>query len=61
MPTIAIIGAGRGLGLAIVERLVRRAGGEWQIGNHDGRGLRVLMSFPFAAVPQARAASETVW
>jgi two-component system osmolarity sensor histidine kinase EnvZ len=51
-----------GLGLAIVERLVRRAGGEWQIGNHDGRGLRVLMSFPFSAVPQARAASESsVW
>ena len=29
-----------GLGLAIVERLVRRAGGEWEIGNHGGRGLR---------------------
>jgi two-component system, OmpR family, osmolarity sensor histidine kinase EnvZ len=40
-----------GLGLAIVERLVRRAGGEWEIGNHGGRGLRVLMSFPSAPVP----------
>ncbi|HXZ10438.1 MAG TPA: ATP-binding protein, partial [Paraburkholderia sp.] len=41
-----------GLGLAIVERLVRRAGGEWEIGNHEGRGLRVLMSFPFDALPR---------
>jgi two-component system osmolarity sensor histidine kinase EnvZ len=38
-----------GLGLAIVERLVRRAGGEWEIGNHSGRGMRVLMCFPPAA------------
>ena len=36
-----------GLGLAIVERLVRRAGGEWEIGNHGGRRLRVLMTFSF--------------
>jgi two-component system osmolarity sensor histidine kinase EnvZ len=50
-----------GLGLAIVERLVRRAGGEWDIGNHDGRGLRVLMSFPFEVVPRVAAASESVW
>jgi len=35
-----------GLGLAIVERLVRRMGGECEIGNaHDG-GLRVTMRFP---------------
>ena len=40
-----------GLGLTIVERLVRRAGGEWELGNHDGRGLRILMSFPLASIP----------
>ncbi|NYH22129.1 ATP-binding protein [Paraburkholderia bryophila] len=50
-----------GLGLAIVERLVRRAGGEWELGNHGGRGLRVLMSFPFEAVPRIAAISESVW
>ncbi|MGY6162165.1 ATP-binding protein [Paraburkholderia strydomiana] len=50
-----------GLGLAIVERLVRRADGEWEIGNHGGSGLRVLMSFPFSAVPQVKTASESVW
>jgi two-component system osmolarity sensor histidine kinase EnvZ len=36
-----------GLGLAIVERLARRAGGECEIGNHQGGGLQVLMTFPF--------------
>ncbi|MBN3757783.1 HAMP domain-containing protein [Paraburkholderia sp. Tr-20389] len=58
-----------GLGLAIVERLVRRAGGEWQIGNNDtasgaangGRGLRVLMTFPLESVSRTAAASESVW
>ncbi len=50
-----------GLGLAIVERLVRRAGGEWEIGNHDGRGLRVLMTFPLEAVVGVASASESVW
>ncbi|MEC5407074.1 ATP-binding protein [Paraburkholderia sp. MPAMCS5] len=50
-----------GLGLAIVERLVRRAGGEWEIGNHGGRGLRVSMSFSLSSMPQIRAASESVW
>ncbi|WP_429439654.1 ATP-binding protein [Paraburkholderia sp. GAS33] len=50
-----------GLGLAIVERLVRRAGGEWEIGNHDGRGLRVLMTFPFEAVPRMATVSESAW
>jgi two-component system osmolarity sensor histidine kinase EnvZ len=50
-----------GLGLAIVERLVRRAGGEWEIGNHGDRGLRVLMSFPFEVLPQVAAASENAW
>jgi two-component system osmolarity sensor histidine kinase EnvZ len=50
-----------GLGLAIVERLVRRAGGEWEIGNDGGRGLRVLMRFSFEVVPRVMAASESVW
>jgi two-component system, OmpR family, osmolarity sensor histidine kinase EnvZ len=36
-----------GLGLAIVERLVRRAGGECEIGNHQAGGLQVVMTFPF--------------
>jgi two-component system, OmpR family, osmolarity sensor histidine kinase EnvZ len=44
-----------GLGLAIVERLVRRMGGECEIGNaHDG-GLRVTMRFP-RDVPVSAAA-----
>ncbi|WP_250450790.1 ATP-binding protein [Caballeronia sp. ATUFL_M2_KS44] len=36
-----------GLGLAIVERLARRAGGECEVGNHAQGGLQVLMTFPF--------------
>jgi two-component system osmolarity sensor histidine kinase EnvZ len=36
-----------GLGLAIVERLARRAGGECEIGNQVDGGLRVAMTFPF--------------
>jgi two-component system osmolarity sensor histidine kinase EnvZ len=50
-----------GLGLAIVERLVRRAGGEWEIGNHEGRGLRVLIRFPFDAVSREASAAENAW
>ena len=50
-----------GLGLAIVERLVRRTGGEWEIGNYGGRGLRVLMSFPFEVLPRVAATSENAW
>jgi two-component system osmolarity sensor histidine kinase EnvZ len=50
-----------GLGLAIVERLVRRAGGEWEIGNYGGRGLRVLMTFPLQAVPRQTSVSESAW
>ncbi|WP_133650738.1 ATP-binding protein [Paraburkholderia flava] len=50
-----------GLGLAIVERLVRRAGGEWEIGNHDGRGLRVLMTFPDEVMPKATLAAQAAW
>jgi two-component system osmolarity sensor histidine kinase EnvZ len=36
-----------GLGLAIVERLVRRMGGRWEISNQEGAGLCVTMRFPF--------------
>ncbi len=42
-----------GLGLAIVERLVQRLGGECGIGNQEEGGLRVAMTFPFAVVPKA--------
>ena len=50
-----------GLGLAIVERLVRRAGGEWEIGNHDGSGLRVLMTFPDEVMPKVAAVAQSAW
>ncbi|SEA56733.1 ATP-binding protein [Paraburkholderia sartisoli] len=51
-----------GLGLAIVERLVRRLGGEWDIGNHEGRGLRVLMSFAFDVLPRGTSKiTESAW
>ena len=36
-----------GLGLAIVERLARRVGGECEIGNRAEGGLQVVMTFPF--------------
>ncbi|WP_179401653.1 ATP-binding protein [Burkholderia guangdongensis] len=41
-----------GLGLAIVERLVQRVGGDCEIGNQPEGGLRVAMIFPFDAVPK---------
>ncbi|MFX1736374.1 ATP-binding protein [Paraburkholderia sp. A1RI_3L] len=47
-----------GLGLAIVERLVRRAGGEWEIGNHEGGGLRALMTFSQDAMPRGEKKEE---
>jgi two-component system osmolarity sensor histidine kinase EnvZ len=42
-----------GLGLAIVERLTRRAGGECEIGNHAQGGLQVVMTFPFDIVARS--------
>jgi two-component system osmolarity sensor histidine kinase EnvZ len=42
-----------GLGLAIVERLARRAGGECEIGNHAQGGLQVVMTFPFDVVARS--------
>jgi two-component system osmolarity sensor histidine kinase EnvZ len=41
-----------GLGLAIVERLVQRLGGQCGIGNQEQGGLRVAMAFPFGAMPK---------
>ncbi|WP_414442776.1 ATP-binding protein [Burkholderia sp. 22PA0106] len=41
-----------GLGLAIVERLVQRVGGQCRIGNQEQGGLRVAMEFPFGAMPK---------
>lgn len=42
-----------GLGLAIVDRLVRQGGGRLTISNREEGGLRVEMVFPFAALAQA--------
>lgn len=42
-----------GLGLAIVDRLVRQAGGRLTICNREEGGLRVEMVFPFAALAKA--------
>jgi two-component system osmolarity sensor histidine kinase EnvZ len=42
-----------GLGLAIVERLVRRAGGECEIGNRPEGGLQAVMTFPFDVVARS--------
>lgn len=50
-----------GLGLAIVERLVRRQGGACEIGNANGGGLRVAMTFPLETPARAQAQSESVW
>jgi signal transduction histidine kinase len=51
-----------GLGLAIVERLARRAGGECEVGNHEQGGLQVVMTFPFDSatrpVQERRAGSQ---
>jgi len=50
-----------GLGLAIVERLVRRQGGACEIGNAPEGGLRVAMTFPFAAAARSARESESAW
>jgi two-component system, OmpR family, osmolarity sensor histidine kinase EnvZ len=50
-----------GLGLAIVERLVRRAGGELQIGNGEGGGLAVQMTFPVEVVQRTVAEAAHAW
>ncbi|CAG9174501.1 ATP-binding protein [Cupriavidus respiraculi] len=51
-----------GLGLSIVERLVRQAGGRLILSNRPEGGLRAEMVFPFSAVPPVAAgvpATET--
>jgi two-component system osmolarity sensor histidine kinase EnvZ len=50
-----------GLGLAIVERLVRRLGGACEIGNAENGGLRVDMTFPRETQIRATAHSESAW
>jgi two-component system, OmpR family, osmolarity sensor histidine kinase EnvZ len=50
-----------GLGLAIVERLVRRLGGVCEIANEEGGGLRVAMTFRRGIEDRAAAQSETAW
>lgn len=50
-----------GLGLAIIERLVRRLGGACDIGNAPGRGLRVTMTFPFTTASRTEPRSEHAW
>ncbi|HTH62000.1 MAG TPA: ATP-binding protein [Paraburkholderia sp.] len=50
-----------GLGLAIVERIVRRAGGASEIGNSPGGGLSVRMTFPLGAVPPMTAEAANAW
>jgi two-component system, OmpR family, osmolarity sensor histidine kinase EnvZ len=50
-----------GLGLAIVERLVRRAGGELTIGNGAGGGLAVRMVFPVEVVQRTIAEAAHAW
>ncbi|MEX3957023.1 ATP-binding protein [Trinickia sp. EG282A] len=50
-----------GLGLAIVERLVRRLGGGWEIGNAENGGLRIVMTFPRDTLASVTAQSEAAW
>jgi two-component system, OmpR family, osmolarity sensor histidine kinase EnvZ len=50
-----------GLGLAIVERLVRRAGGELAIGNSESGGLAVRMTFAFDVVERTVSEAAQAW
>jgi len=50
-----------GLGLAIVERIVRRAGGASEIGNSPGGGLCVRMTFPLDVVQRRTAEAANAW
>jgi two-component system, OmpR family, osmolarity sensor histidine kinase EnvZ len=50
-----------GLGLAIVERLVRRAGGELSIGNGESGGLAVRMTFAFDVVERTVSEAAQAW
>jgi signal transduction histidine kinase len=44
----AVRADGHGLGLAIVQRVVKIHGGEWHAGNRDGGGLQVQLRLPLA-------------
>ncbi|PXW23552.1 ATP-binding protein [Paraburkholderia caballeronis] len=50
-----------GLGLAIVERLVRRAGGASEIGNDPAGGLCVRMTFPLDVVQRKAVEAAHAW
>ena len=50
-----------GLGLAIVERIVRRAGGAAEIGNSPEGGLCVRMTFPLDAVQRNTVEAANAW
>ena len=50
-----------GLGLAIVERLVRRAGGELAISNGESGGLAVRMTFAFDVVARTVSEAAQIW
>jgi two-component system osmolarity sensor histidine kinase EnvZ len=48
-----------GLGLAIVDRLVRRLGGVCEIGNAPTGGLRVAMTFPLETMARSAPQSQS--
>jgi two-component system osmolarity sensor histidine kinase EnvZ len=50
-----------GLGLAIVERIVRRAGGLSEIGNSPDGGLCVRMTFPFDTLQKRASEAANAW
>jgi two-component system osmolarity sensor histidine kinase EnvZ len=50
-----------GLGLAIVERIVRRAGGSSEVGNSPDGGLSVRMTFPLDVVQRNTIEAANAW
>lgn len=50
-----------GLGLAIVERIVRRAGGSAEVGNSPDGGLCVRMTFPYEVVQRTTSEAANAW